>query len=126
MTVQEFLKKYPVTAVSEWAPRNPHMKEMNSANHYKVTLKYQGRRFTLYYSKGMMLHGEPTAEEVILTLAMDFSYIENGLDDFADSLGYDHSEAKRIFNTIETQGAKMFKLLGFDAFQDFKQIEEEE
>lgn len=124
MTVKEFLAKYPVKAFSEWAPRNPHMNGMNSANHYKVTLKYEGRQFTLYYSKGAALRGEPTADEVIECLAVDFSFIEYGLDDFVDNLGYDREEARRIFNTIEDQGAKMFKLLGFDAFQEFKNIEE--
>lgn len=126
MTVTEFLRKYRVTSSSDWTPTNPHWTgEQHNANHYKVTLKYQGRQFTLYYSKGVMLQGAPTTKEVLECLAMDFRMIENGLDDFVDELGYEYREGKNIFDTIEDQGAKMFKLLGFDAFQDFKQIEEE-
>lgn len=125
ITWADFRKKYAVTSTFEWTPTNPHMADSNRMNNYKVTLKYQGRQFTLYFSKGVGLQGGPTTKEVIECLAMDMRCIEGGLDEFVDSMGYEYREGKKVFDTIENQSAKMFKLLGFEAFQMFKKIEEE-
>lgn len=123
-TVTGFLSKYPIKISSTWASRNPHMIGMNDANHYKVKLRYEGRQFTLYYSKGRALQGEPTAKEVVETLAMDFACIKYGLDEFRDATGYERDDARRIFHVIETQAQKMYNLVGHEAFQEFKNIEE--
>ncbi len=128
MNAKDFVKKYNIKIENQWASRNPSMDDSewgNSANHYKSTLKYKGRQFTLYYSKGIALEGEPTADEVILCLATDMSCIEYGLDDFIYNMGYEYRKGKKVFDTIETQTQKMFKLLGFEAFQDFKKVEDE-
>lgn len=125
MNATDFVKKHNVTVKSEWASINPHMTNSEHMNNYKSTLKHDGRQFTLYYSKGVALEGEPTADEIVLCLASDMNCIEYGLDDFIDNMGYEYREGKKVFDTIETQTQKMFKLLGFEAFQDFKTVVDE-
>lgn len=130
MTAKEFVKKHNITATNQWAARNPHFQDSDNGNmnNYKTTLHIKDdngrRRFTLYYSKGLLLEGEPTAEEVIETLALDFSCTKYGLDDFISNLGYEYPRGKRIFNLIEKQTEKMYRFLGHDKFQEFKTVEE--
>ena len=125
MTSKQFIEKYKITVTNQYATTNPHMKDMEYANHYKTTIKKDGKSFTIYYSKGIELKDEPTADEVIECLSMDYNCILGGLDDFIDNLGYEREQGKKIFNLVERQTQKMFKLLGFDAFQDFKTLEQE-
>ena len=130
MTAKEFVKKHNITATNEWSARNPHMEESHRMNNYKTTLHIKDdegrRRFTLYYSKGLLLEGEPTAEEVIETLALDTSYIEYGLEDFISNLGYEYPRGKKVFETIEKQAQKLYRFLGNKKFLEFKTVEEAE
>lgn len=122
--MQEFLRKYRVTSTYEWAPMNPFMSDMQTANHYKVTLKYGTRQFTLYYSKGSALKTPPNTKEVLECLYSDMNCITEGFDDFIDNMGYDnYKQARKVYKGIESNTQKLFKLLDVTAFQEFSKVD---
>jgi len=126
MTAKEFVKLYQIGISSRWSAENPHMADSNRMNNYKTTLTKDGKQFTLYYSKGVALEGEPTAEEVIECLASDYNCVQYGFEDFLSNLGYEEPEGRKVYRTIENQIDKLQKLLGSRAFEDFKEIREED
>ena len=115
-TMQQFVNKNNIRITSEWAAENPANKEWKDANHYKVTLKMNGRQMTLYFSQGYGISGEPTAQSVINCLISDAIGFENsrGFEDWAGEYGYDTDsrKAEAIYKTIERQAKKLKQFLG--------------
>jgi hypothetical protein len=75
---------------------------------WQVTLRYQGRSATFAYYTGSAVRGEPTAADVLTSLFMDASYVEEGELD-APTL-----------RQIDRNTLKLARLLGDDyvAFED--------
>lgn len=94
-------------------------------NHYKVTLRHKGRQMTVRYSKGIAHTTPPSTKEVLESLLMDLNCVQDGLEEFVDSLGYKYHEGKRIYNLIIKNTDKLLKLLDVQAFNEFKDIEAE-
>jgi hypothetical protein len=123
MTIKEFVKKNKIRINVEWAERNPNMIDdawSRTANHYKTTLKKDKKQLTVYFSMRSALTDEPTAEDVLDSLAMDGSvYLNNdSFEDFCGEFGYDENsrKAKKIYNTILKQAEKTEKFLGTELF----------
>ena len=121
ITIKQFVNRYKVKASSKLAESNPHMiDEQWNANHYKVTLKTRGRQYTLYFSKGVLLTGDPTAEEVLSCLALDAASIENSrsFEDWASDLGYDPDSrrAEKIYNGVVKSSERLKILLGDEGY----------
>lgn len=87
-----------------------------NSNSYRVTLIYQGRRFTLDYWQGIGIKDEPTAEGVMGCLLSDASCFQDSFEDFCCNCGYDQDsrKAERIYNKCVKQTEKLKKLLGSD------------
>lgn len=113
-----------VTITSEQTDNNPHMGNFSQADHYKVTLKYQGRQMTLHYSKGYGHNGvPPTAEEVLECLFQDAQTVRSCRDflDWCEELGFDADRsAEKTYNQTTRQSDKLARLLG----DDYQAIEE--
>jgi len=123
MTMREFVKKNKIRINVEWAERNPSMIEdawSRTANHYKTILKKDNKQLTVYFSMGSALTNEPTAEEVLNSLALDGSvYLNNdSFENFCSEFGYDEDsrKAEKLYNTILKQAEKTEKFLGTELF----------
>ena len=123
MNMNEFVKRNNIKINVEWAERNPNMINdawSKTANHYKTTLKKDKKQLTVYFSMGSALTNEPTAEEVIDSLAMDGSvYLNNdSFENFCGEFGYDEDsrKAEKLYNTILKQAEKTEKFLGNELF----------
>jgi hypothetical protein len=104
-------------AVREGA--EPREDWQGDADAWTVTLRYQGRRLTVPFFKGIGHHGaEPTADEVLECLLLDASGFENARDfeDFCAEYGYDTDSrtAERVYRDVERQTAGLKRLLGAD------------
>lgn len=94
------------------------------ANSYRVTLKYQGRRYSLDYWQGTGIKTEPTAEGVMDCLLSDVSCSQDGFEDFCGNCGYDANSSKteRLYNACLRSADRLKKLLG-DDFKTFLEAE---
>lgn len=92
---------------------------------WHVLLRTDGRRMTVTYRTGLGL-GEPTARDVLESLASDASTVEHseGFEDWADSLGYDTDSrsAERSYRATVRQTERLRKFLG-DRYTEFLALE---
>lgn len=104
-----------VTLTAERVDANPNMPDFDG-QHYKVTLRYKGRRMTLPYSLGWGFKNEPTADQVMETLMMDALPEGTTFEEWARDLGYnpDSRWAERTFKAVVRQTARTKKFLGAD------------
>lgn len=122
-TMKQFISRNKIKATSEWADENPHMADSKNMNHFKVTLRRQGKQMTLYFSQGYGINGEPDAASVINCLASDAASVENnnltGFEGWASDLGYDPDsrKAEKIFKVCKVQAAKLKKFLGEELYK---------
>ncbi len=113
----------------------------NRMNHYKVTLKLGKKRMSTYFSMGSGLSGAPVAHDVLQSLALDASSLENsgGFLDWANDLGYEwpracetvsareaeevgldcgpYHRAKATYKAVEANTEKLRTFLGGDLFR---------
>jgi hypothetical protein len=120
-----FIKKSGVTAAIEEVGTNPNMDAgeewMRTARHYKVLLKKDGRRMTLYFSQGSGIKGEPELSGILDCIASDSASVENStFEEFCADLGYDTDSrrAERTYKVCQRQAEKLERLLGRDLYED--------
>jgi len=83
------------------------------ANCYRVTLKYEGRTYSLYYYQGQGIKQDPSVSDVIACLAIDLTIL-NGCETlkcFGDCMGW-NSETANTYRALKRQGARYSKLIG--------------
>ena len=133
--IKRFVSKNAIRMTCDYADKNPNLEENDSewakkANHWKCVLKMKGKQFTVFYSMGCGLSGEPKTYEVIESLKMDaFTIMNEGqkFEEWASSLGYDTDSRKahKTWITCKRQAYKFFRFLGVDAVNDLEKCEEE-
>ena len=120
-TMKQFVNRNKIKATSEWADANPNMADAQNMNHFKVTLRREGKQMTLYFSQGYGISGEPDAASVLNCLASDSSSVENSreFEEWASDLGYDPDsrKAEKIYNTCIKQAERLKKFLGNDLYK---------
>jgi hypothetical protein len=93
-----FLQTHRVTASAERVSENPNIMTDFDGQHWKVTLRANGRtrQLTTYFSQGWAHTQAPTAGDVLDCLAMDAASVENArsFEDWASELGYDADSRK--------------------------------
>lgn len=93
-----------------------------NANGYRVTLLYQGRRYSFDFWQGVAHTAEPTAGGCLECLLSDAVAGETSFDDFCGEFGYstDSRRAERIWKQCSTVRARLQRLLGgdFESFLD--------
>jgi len=91
-------------------------------HHWRVTLRFEGRRTTVDFWQGLGHSAEPTAADVLSSLVLDASSYENAgsFEAFVADLGYDEDSraAERVYKACGKMAPRVRKLLGehFDAF----------
>lgn len=126
-TMTEFIKNNNVTMTFEQADSNPYISDMPSgSNHYKVTIKKNGKQFTTYYSQGPAIYHGPEIEDVLNCLALDSLSFENARDfeDFANEFGYDTDSrrAEKIYRACEKTSKSMHRLFSDYQLEELYQI----
>lgn len=100
-------------AVTDWDRRDEWQRK---ANDWRVTLKYQGRRYSLDFWQGVGIKDAPTAEGVLECLISDTRSACGSFRDFCSDLGYseDSIKAKRMYDACHRQDKHLKRLLGAD------------
>lgn len=97
---------------------NPHMDYRHPMDHWRCTLRHQGRRMSVVYSMGRGHNGmEPQAKEVLESLFLDASSASaRDFADFCAEFGYDTDSrrAERIYKACQSTAMRLRKLLGDD------------
>mgnify|MGYP001769558210 CR=1 FL=1 len=121
-TMKAFVNQNKVKIEVDYADENKLNPDWKDANHYKVTLKCNGKQLTTYFSQGYGITGEPKPEDVLNALASDSSGVENArsFEDWASEYGYDTDsrKAEKIYNVCVKQSEKLKSFLGDDKYQD--------
>jgi len=123
MNITQFISKHGITSSSVPTLENPSMNSNTPMNHFRVTLERRGtsEKFTLYFSMGTGLEGDPDTESVIDCLSSDSSSIENAnsFEDFADELGYDPDSrrAEAIYHSCKAQATQFKAFLEPDLYE---------
>lgn len=119
VTVAEFIATHRISMKAERVDTNPNMladiEWMRDASHWRCVLRCGGRQFTVPFSQGSAHTREPTAEDVLDTLASDASSVENssGYHDWRDEFGAeDTPEMRRTYDLIKRHSAGLERLLG--------------
>ncbi len=120
---KEFTAKNKITSTAEWADSNPHMPDSQNMDHWKVTLRRDRKRLTVYFYMGYAHSGkQPQADDVLDCLASDSAGLENARDfeDWAAEYGYDADsrKAEKIYRVVERQTAKLKGFLGEDLYNE--------
>lgn len=105
-------------------PSKPMDEWQRDARHYKVQLRYKGRRMTLDFWQGIGINHDPDAEAVLDCLLSDASSADEDFELWCGSLGFDTDsrKAERIYRQIRTQTQNLRQLLG-DDFDEFLNAE---
>lgn len=87
-----------------------------SANPWTVALRRRGRSLTLDYWTGSAITDEPTAKDVLESLALDASSGENDFEEFCKEFGYDEDSrrALRIWKACRSMSVRLKRFLGND------------
>ena len=90
----------------------------NGVKHYRVTLRYQRRQFSLWWYQGSGIKHEPTAAAVLENLLSDYSMAEYSLDDYIEDLGYkinsidDYRNLIKLRRTVIRHAKALDRLIG--------------
>lgn len=97
------------------------------ATQYKVTLKNNGKKFTLDYHMGMAHQNEPKLSDVLYSLIMDSQAVEMSFSEWCSMLDYDENSMKdfKIYSQCKRLGKKFYSLFDNEEIENFKQLLEE-
>jgi hypothetical protein len=80
-----------------------------TTNAYRVTLKYEGRRTSLYFFCGYGVKNEPSVADVVWAMARDYDSTAYTLKEFGDEFGWSF-ETISIYKAVKRNGAKFKRL----------------
>lgn len=84
-----------------------------NANHYRITLTFQGRKMALWYYQGKGIDSNPSADDVIYNLASDRFYSQYTLQEFGDNLGWDIDTISN-YRAVSNLNKRYERLIGSD------------
>lgn len=94
--------------------------ESHDQREWRVTLRYQGRRFTVPFFQGMGHTDDPTAADVVSCLTSDARGGEESFETFCGDYGYDvdSRKAHAVWRQCARIAPRLRRLLGadFDVF----------
>ena len=120
MNTRDYVEANKITIENEYASVNPNMDNDGKwqANHYKVTLRRSGKQLTTYFSMGIALTDEPSAEGVLDCLASDAAGYQSAgnFESWASDYGYDTDSrrAEKMYIAIGRQVTQLKRFLGDD------------
>lgn len=127
MNIKQFVRQNNIKISAEYGTcLKPE--DFKQSDPWKVTLSMNGRQITTPFFKGYGHGGEePTAEEVLKCLILDYSGWDsaNDFEDWASDLGFDTDsrKAERTYKQIEKQSRKLKNFLGQALIDDLMACE---
>jgi hypothetical protein len=122
MTLQSKIEKHNIKFNSSWISERPDGLMEGPHNNYKCRITCGRRGFTLYFSQGYGIQGDPTIERVLESLLSDAAGYENtqSFEDWASDYGYDTDsrKAEKIYKAVKRQAEQLKRTLGEDAYND--------
>jgi hypothetical protein len=83
---------------------------------YRVTVKYDGRRTSLFFYCNYGVKDKPSAAGVVYALARDYDSSVYTLQEFGDEFGW-NSETVDTYRAVKRNGAKFKRLFPNDAIR---------
>ena len=81
-----------------------------TTNAYRVTLKYQGRKMSIYFYAGVLVK-ELKPADIVANLARDWDLSVYTLEEFGDEFGWDSTTLK-TYNSVKKIGRRYANLIG--------------
>lgn len=110
-TMEEFIKSNGIKMRTEKTFHNPNMEDSDRMNHWKITLRFNGRKMSFVFSQGLGIKHDPSLPDVLDCLASDASGIENSPDfeEWARAYGYDEDsrKAEKLHTAVRNQSRKL-------------------
>lgn len=122
--IETFVRKHGIQFDVQWADTNPHMQSddewMRSASHWRCTFRKGKKRLTSYFSQGSAIAREPSAADVLDSLASDAGCVTGSFEDFCSDLGYDSDsrKAERTYKICKRYATKLEQFLGSEALEE--------
>lgn len=112
-TLPQILEELGITSTVKWqdTPRNaPEWAQ--TANAYRVTLRYQKRRMTFNFYQGYGVKNDPTTADLVYCLASDFNCLNSAptLKEFGQEFGWAEDTAK-TFRAIKDLSKRYQKFI---------------
>ena len=104
VTIKAVQIDHPESA-PEWARK--------SANAYRVTINYDGKRASLYFYCGYGVKNGPSVADVVYALARDYDSSCYTLKEFGDEFGWSF-ETLETYRAVKRNGAKFKRLFSAD------------
>jgi hypothetical protein len=98
-----------VNAVQIDHPESAPRWAINHTNAYRVTIKYDGRRTSLYFYCGYGVKSGPTVADVVYALARDYDYTAYTMEEFGGEFGWSF-ETRETYRAVKRNGAKFKRL----------------
>ena len=86
---------------------------LNATNAYRVTVKYDGRRVSLFYYCGYGLKNPPSAADIVYGLARDYDSTSLTLEEFGGEYGWNFKTVE-TYRAVKRNGAKFKRLFPND------------
>jgi hypothetical protein len=122
MTIQSLINKHNIKFSANWISERPDGLMEGPHNNYKCRITAGRRGFTLYFSQGYGIQGDPTIERVLDSLASDAADYENAqsFEDWASNYGYDTDsrKAEKIYRAVKRQAEQLKRTIGGEAYND--------
>jgi len=117
MTLDQFIEKHGITMTLKKVEENPYLFDSSSmTNHYRATLRFQGRKMSVPFSTGSAWKEDPTVKVVLNCLANDAVSVEvaRSFGEWADDLGLssDLAQWERVYRASCKQTERLKKFLG--------------
>ena len=102
-----------INAVQIDHPESAPRWAINHTNAYRVTVKYEGRRTSLFFYCGYGVKSGPTVADVIYALARDYDYTAYSMEEFGGEFGWNF-ETRETYRAVKRNGAKFKRLFPND------------
>lgn len=102
-----------VNAVQIDHPESAPKWAIDHTNAYRVTVKYEGRRTSLYFYCGYGVKNGPTVADVVYALARDYDYTAYTVEEFGGEFGWNF-ETRETYRAVKRNGAKFKRLFPND------------
>ena len=112
-TLPEIVEELGITSTIQWQDTPQNAPEWaQTANAYRITLRYQKRRMAFNYYQGRGIKEDPTTADAVWCLASDLNCIISAptLEEFGQEFGWDQNTAK-TFRAIKEQSKRYQKLI---------------
>jgi hypothetical protein len=101
------------TAVQIDHPESAPSWAKDRTNAYRVTIKYEGNRTSLYFYCGYGVKGAPSVADAVYALARDYDSTCYTLKEFGDEFGWNF-ETLEMYRAVKRNGAKFKRLFPAD------------